>query len=82
MYLLLCPLSPELFNLETFDEIEEALDEFGCGMLLSKNTNDEVIAFAGATTQEALEQMCTAVNLPGIAVKITEVFDQFVEEKK
>jgi len=77
-YLLLNPLTPESFSLSTFDEIEEALEEFGCKMILSLNTETQVIGFAYATSKQALENLCTTVSLDGVMVEYTATYDQVV----
>ena len=77
-YLLLNPLTPEDFGLHTFDEIDEALQEFGCGMILSMDTKGYIVAFAVSNTVEALQQMVTAVDLDGTMVEYTGIYDQMV----
>ena len=77
-YLLLNPLTPNHLRLNTFDEIEEALAEFGCGMLLSMDTEGYIVAFAVSNTIEALEQMVSAVDLDGTMIEYTGVYDQMV----
>jgi len=77
-YLLLNPLTPNHLRLNTFDEIEAALDEFGCGMLLSMDTEGYIVAFAVSNTIEALEQMVSAVDLDGTMIEYTAIYDQMV----
>jgi len=77
-YLLLNPLTPESFGLSTFDEIVEALEEFGCGMILSLTTEGRVVGFAITKSKEALENLCTTVSLDGVMVEYSATYDQVV----
>jgi len=77
-YLLLTPLTPELFSLDTFEEIEEALMEFACETIYSTDTEGNMIAFAVGSTKKILENLCTTVDLEGTAVEISGVYDQMI----
>ena len=78
-YILLTQLSPEDFGLTTTKEIEEALAEFGCKALISKNIKGDDVIYATAPKLRVMSNMCENVDLPGIVVKYTDIFDQFVE---
>ena len=75
-YILLTPLVPEFFAIDTHEELIEALAEFGCSYLLSHFPNGDTCYFATATTKDALTNMCATVDLPGIALEYTSVYDQ------
>ena len=75
-YILLSPLTVDQFNLETNDELAEALAEFGCGCLLSHFPNGDSCYFATATTKDTLMRMCETVDLPGIVLEYSVVYDQ------
>jgi len=77
-FLLLNPLSPELFGMDSFDTLEEALAEFGCGAIMSTDVEGNTVAFAYTNTKAALEQMCTVVDLEGTMVEYTDTYDQLV----
>lgn len=78
-FILLAPLTTEAFGLELFDEIIEALEEFGCGYLASRDILGNVILFATGKTISVLNNMVETVELPGIILEYTAVYDQFVE---
>lgn len=82
-YILLNPLSPEIFGGNiTETEFIEALEEFGCKAIMSEGnteTGTEMHWYAVANTKEALEQMVNTVDLEGIILEFTQVFDQILE---
>ncbi len=77
-FLLLCPLTADDFTCTT-DEMIEAVEEFGCKVVSSLDTQGQVRYYATATTQEALLQMCSAVELNGSMVEYSALFDQVLE---
>jgi len=77
-YLLLNPLTPQMFGMESFETLEEALAEFGCGALMSTDPEGQPVAFAYTDTKKALEQMCTVVDLDGTMVEYSATYDQLV----
>lgn len=78
-YILLNQLAPEDFGLTNTEEILEALEEFGCKALVSKDIQGNDVLYATAPRLKMLSNMCEAVDLPGIVVRYTDIFDQFVE---
>jgi len=77
-YLLLTPLIPSMFGMNTYDEITESLEEFGCGTLQSVDPLGNVVYFATAKTTEAMTNMTEQVELPGIIIEYTAVYDQAI----
>jgi hypothetical protein len=77
-YILLTPLIPDMFGMNTYDEITEALEEFGCGSLISIDPLGNTVMFAISATQNALTNMTEQVELPGIVLEYTAVYDQAV----
>jgi hypothetical protein len=75
-FLLLTPLIPSMFAMETYDEITEALAEFGCSTLVSMDPLGNTVMFAVSNTQNAMTSMTATVELPGIVVEYTAVYDQ------
>ena len=75
-YILLTPLIPEFFGIESHDELLEAVNEFGCGLLLSHFPSGDYCAFAISDTKDALTNMTAAVELPGIVLEYTSIYDQ------
>jgi hypothetical protein len=75
-YILLTPLIPDMFGMNTYDEITEALEEFGCGSLTSTDPLGNTVMFAISATQNALTNMTEQVELPGIVLEYTAVYDQ------
>lgn len=84
-YLLLNAIIPQDFSLATVEELKEALEEFGCSLLVSEGLRDpgcmtptQDYYFITSNTKEAMEQMCNAVDMPGTMVEISAVYDQEV----
>jgi len=77
-FILLNPVQPHDFRLDSFDEIKEAAEEFGCSIVISENMNGHSVAFFIAPSKIALEQMCSAVDLNGTVIEYTSVYDQKV----
>lgn len=81
-YILLNPLEPEHFSL-SFEEMVEALDEFGIEVI-SSGVNDvdgpRKVYFAMAKNMEALKQMVNTVDLDGVIVRSDAFYDQLVQE--
>ena len=75
-YILLTPLIPEFFGLTTHDELLEAVDEFGGGLLVSHFPSGDYCSFAVFNTKDALTRMTETVDLPGIVVEYTSIYDQ------
>jgi hypothetical protein len=83
-YILLNPLLPEYFNIESKEELAEAIEEFGCKVIESTGTTQyEFIKqyYVVSDTIEALQQLVTTVDLEGIILEVTgSVWDQQVTE--
>jgi hypothetical protein len=75
-YILLTPLTPEAFTIETHDELLEAVNEFGCDLLVSHFPDGNTCSFATANNKDVLIRMCETVELPGIVLEYTAVYDQ------
>lgn len=75
-YILLTPFVPEFFGLETHDELLEAVNEFGCGLLISHFPNGDTCYFTVSNSKDALIRMCETVDLPGIVLEYSAVYDQ------
>ena len=74
-YILLNALNPDDFSC-TWDEMIEASEEFGVQTLFSTDTLGNRTAYATAKNKEALVSMCEQVELPGIVLEYTAVYDQ------
>lgn len=74
-FILLSALSTDYFGMETYEELKESLEEFGCSYLISHQPNGEVRYYAVANTKEAIERMCEAVELPGVVLEYTAIYD-------
>ena len=77
-YLLLNPLTPNQFGMDSWDSLYDSLAEFGCNALMSADVEGRPVAFAYTDTKAALEQMCTIVDLDGTMVEYTATYDQLV----
>lgn len=77
-YILLTPVTPDDFCLDTFEEVQESAQEFGCDILLSTKITGGTVAFFVANTKEALEGMCSQVDLDGTVLRYAETYDQLV----
>jgi len=77
-YLLLNPLTPEQFGMDSWEALYESLEEFSCNALMSADVEGRPVAFAYTNTKAALEQMCTIVDLDGTMVEYTATYDQLV----
>lgn len=75
-FILLSPFTLEQFLLETYEELSEAVAEFGCSVLISHFPNGDTCYFAVSATKDALIRMCETVDLPGIVLEYTAVYDQ------
>jgi hypothetical protein len=75
-FLLLTPLIPSMFGMNTYDEITEALEEFSCSTLTSIDPLGNTVMFAIANTQNTMTNMTAQVELPGIVIEYTAVYDQ------
>jgi hypothetical protein len=76
-YILLNALNPDDFSC-TYGEMIEALEEFGVQTLFSSDTLGNTTAYATAKNKETLLSMCETVELPGIVLEYTAVYDQAV----
>lgn len=65
-----------MFALDTYDELTEALEEFGCKTLVSLDPLGNTVLFAVANTQDIILGMTSSVEMPGIVVEYTAVYDQ------
>ena len=77
-YLLLNPLKARHFHCTT-EEVIESLHEFGCKAILSPDTTGETLIYATADRKSVLENMVNEVELNGIIIEYTAIFDQIVE---
>jgi hypothetical protein len=77
-YLLLNPLKARHFHCTT-EEVIESLHEFGCKAILSPDTTGETLIYATATNRSVLENMVNEVELNGIIIEYTAIYDQVVE---
>lgn len=78
-FLLLNPLVHDEFGITT-EEMIEAIEEFGCKVLTSLDTQGAVKYYATANSKETILQMCEATDLNGSVIEYTVVYDQLVEE--
>jgi len=74
-YILLNPLDPDDFSC-TYDEMLEALAEFGVETLVSSDTLGNTTVYAVSNSADTLTCMCEQVELPGIVLEYTAVYDQ------
>jgi len=77
-YLLLTPLIPSMFGMNTYNELIESLEEFGCGTLQSMDPLGNVVYFATANTTQTITNMTEQVEMPGIVIEYAAVYDQAV----
>ncbi len=77
-FLLLTPLIPAMFGMNTFNELIESLHEFGCGYLQSMDPLGNVVYFATASNKDVMTRMTETVEMPGIVIEYTAVYDQAV----
>jgi hypothetical protein len=77
-YLLLNPLKARHFHCTT-EEVIESLHEFGCKAILSPDTTGETLIYATADRKSVLENMVNEVELNGIIIEYTAIYDQIVE---
>lgn len=77
-YLLLTPVTPQDFCLDTYEEVREATQEFGCDILMSTKITGGSVAYIMANTKEALEGLCSQVDIEGTVLEYTSVYDQLV----
>jgi len=77
-YLLLNPLKARDFSCTT-EEVIEAVHEFGCKIIMSPDTTGETLLYAVASERKHLENMVNEVELNGIIVEYTAIYEQIVE---
>lgn len=77
-YILLNAMTPEDFGLDNPTDLIEAVEEFGCKVLKSHDTTGQTTYYAISDTPEAMINMTETVELPGIVLEYTAVFDQFL----
>lgn len=75
-FILLNPLNKQDFIIETDEELIEAIQEFGCGVLMSHDTVGNTVYYATAPNKEAIIRMCETVELPGVVLEYNAVYDQ------
>ena len=78
-FLLLNPLDSDNFGC-TVEEMLESLEEFGLTYISSLDTKGQVKYYAVSTSKEAMESMCTNVQLDGSVIEFTAVYDQQIED--
>ena len=81
-YMLLNALIPQDFGL-TVDELKEAVEEFGCSLVISEGLRDpgstpatQFYYFITGPSLEAMTQMVNNVDLSGVVVRYDEIHDQ------
>jgi hypothetical protein len=67
-----------MFGINTFNELIESLHEFGCGYLQSMDPLGNVVYFATASNKDVMTRMTETVEMPGIVIEYTAVYDQAV----
>jgi hypothetical protein len=76
-YILLNALNPDDFSC-TYNEMIEALGEFGVQTLISTDTVGNTTVYAVANSVGTLISMTEQVELPGIILEYTAVYDQVI----
>lgn len=74
-FILLNPLNPDDFEC-TYEEMLEALAEFGAQILVSSDTLGNTVVYAVSDNIDVLSNMCETVDLPGTILEYTAVYDQ------
>lgn len=74
-FILLNPLNPDDFSC-TYDQMIEALAEFGVQTLTSTDTLGNTTVYAVSNNKQTLLNMTETVELPGIVLEYTAVYDQ------
>jgi len=77
-YLLLNPLKARDFSCTT-EEVIESVQEFGCKVVMSPDTTGETLLYAVSDNKSVLENMVNEVELNGIIIEYTAIYDQIVE---
>jgi hypothetical protein len=67
-----------MFGMNTYNELIESLHEFGCGYLQSMDPLGNVVYFATASNKDIMTRMTETVEMPGIVIEYTAVYDQAV----
>jgi hypothetical protein len=75
-FLLLSPLIASMFALDTQAELIECVEEFGCTTISSKDVLGNTVLFAVALTQDALLNLTSNTDLPGVVVEYVATYDQ------
>jgi hypothetical protein len=65
-----------MFGMNTYNELIESLEEFGCGYLQSMDPLGNVVYFATANNKDIMTRMTETVEMPGIVIEYTAVYDQ------
>jgi hypothetical protein len=76
-FILLNALNPDDFSC-TYNEMIEALEEFGVQTLMSCDTLGNPVVYGVSNNKDTLISMCEQVELPGIVLEYTAVYDQMV----
>ena len=82
-WILLNAHRPEYLGL-TLSELTEAVEEFECTLLPSnsmthrfgQDNSTKMAYFVMANTKEALENLCSTVELSGVVVEVVDIWDQ------
>ena len=77
-YLLLNPLKARGFGCTT-EEVIESVKEFGCKVVMSPDTTGETLLYAVSDNRSVLENMVNEVELNGIIIEYTAIYDQILE---
>jgi hypothetical protein len=77
-YLLLNPLKARDFGCTT-EEVVESVHEFGCKVIMSPDTTGETLLYAVSDNRSVLENMVNEVELNGIIIEYTAIYDQVLE---
>jgi glycine cleavage system regulatory protein len=64
----------------THEELIEALEEFGCKMIESKDNMGEITYYATCRDLQALASMSFELMLPGNIIEYTAIYDSKEEE--
>ena len=78
MYMLLTPLSEDNIGV-TQEEIVEALAEFACKAVLSRDHVGVTHVFAVSDRLLSLENLCNTVDIDGCVIEYVHVYDMTPE---
>jgi len=79
-YLLLVPIKASELGFPSIAELIKLAHQDGYDLIKSKNYNGSTSRFFITNTIKEMEQLCTDLDIEGVVVEITGVFDQEIEE--